>query len=112
MGVLALPAYTDTLPADSRYRHAMLRIFLVTLLVTAPVAAQAAYDADTPVEKIAANPDAAAVLNRDLPGLLNDSSYNLFKTMSLSQLQKASDGELSQADVEKTVADLQAISPH
>lgn len=90
----------------------MLRVLLFTLLVTVPVAAQAAFDGDTPVEKIAANPDAAAVVNRDLPGLLTDSQYNLFKSMSLNQLQRASDGELSEADVEKTVADLQALAPH
>jgi hypothetical protein len=87
----------------------MLRILFATLLVTVPVTAQAAYDADTPVEKIAADPDAAAVLNRDLPGLLTDSQYNLFKSMSLKQLQQASDGELSEADVDKAVADLQTL---
>jgi hypothetical protein len=88
----------------------MLRILFATLLATVPVTAQAAYDADTPVEKIAADPGAAAVLNRDLPGLLTDSQYNLFKSMSLKQLQEASDGELSQADVDKAVADLQTLA--
>lgn len=90
----------------------MLRIVLAVLSITAPVAAQGAtYDADTPVEKIAADPDAAAVLNKDLPGLLTDHQFNLFKGMSLKQLQQASDGDLSQADVDKAVADLQAL-PH
>lgn len=90
----------------------MFRIFFAALLVAGPATAEAAYDADTPVEKIAANPDAAAVLNRDLPGLLTDSQYNLFKSMSLKQLQRASDGELSEEDMEKAVTDLQALPPH
>jgi hypothetical protein len=87
----------------------MLRIFFTALLAAAPATAEAAYDADTPVERIAADPDAAAVLNRDLPGLLTDSQYNLFKSMSLKQLQRASDGEMSEADMEKAVADLQTL---
>lgn len=89
----------------------MLRILFAALLATAPVEAQAAFDSDTPVEKIAADPDAAAVLNKDLPGLLTDGQYKLFKTMSLKQLQQASGGELSEADVDKAVADLQALAP-
>jgi hypothetical protein len=90
----------------------MLRIVLTLLTVVAPVSAQGlVYDANTPVEKIAANPDAAAVLNKDLPGLLSDGQYNLFKSMSLKQLQQASDGELQEADVDKAVADLQML-PH
>ena len=70
------------------------------------------YTENTPVEKIAADPAAAAVVKKDLPGLLEDSNYKIFKTMSLKQLQSASGGELSQSDVDKTVADLQALPPH
>ena len=81
---------------------------------TAPAASppEGGYTRDTPVEKIAADPAAAAVLNKDLPGLLTDSNYSLFKTMSLKQLQAASGGDLSEADVDKAVADLQALFPH
>ena len=70
------------------------------------------YTRDTPVETIAADPAAAAVLKKDLPGLLTDASYPLFKSMSLKQLQAASGGDLSSEDVDKTVADLQALFPH
>ena len=69
------------------------------------------YTRDTPVEKMAADPAAAAVLNKDLPGLLTDSSYPFFKAMSLHSLQQASGGDLSAEDVDKTVADLQALPP-
>ena len=61
---------------------------------------------------IYADPAAAAVVNRDLPGLLTDSSYPFFKGMSLHSLQEASGGDLSAEDVDKTVADLQALPPH
>jgi hypothetical protein len=83
--------------------------------VATPVAATPAtpgYTRDTPVEKIAADPEAAAVLNKDLPGLLTDAEYPLFKSMSLKQLQSASGGDLSLEDVDKAVADLQGLYPH
>jgi len=70
------------------------------------------YTRDTPVEKIAADPAAAAVLNKDLPGLLTNDQYSLFKSMSLKQLQAASGGDMSEEDVDKAVADLQALPPH
>lgn len=90
----------------------MKRIIVTALLVMgAPASAQTAFDGDTPVEKIAANPDAAAVVNKDIPGLLSDSQYPLFKSMSLKQLQEASGGELSSDTVDKTVTDLQALTP-
>jgi hypothetical protein len=70
-----------------------------------------AYDRDTPIEKLAADPAAAAILNKRLPGLLTDAQYPLFKRMSLHAIQQASGGDLSSEDVDKTVADLQALFP-
>ena len=83
-----------------------------TVPTAAPASPESGYTRDTPVEKIAADPAAAAILNKDLPGLLTNDSYSLFKSMSLKQLQAASGGDLSQEDVDKTVADLQALFPH
>jgi hypothetical protein len=71
-----------------------------------------AYTQRTPVEIMAADPAAVAVLNKDLPGLLTDPNYPIFKSMSLKQMQQASGGELSVVDVDKTVADLQTLPPH
>jgi hypothetical protein len=91
-----------------------LRILCAALLLTSGAARaqeQASYSADTPVEKIAADPAAAEVLNKDIPGLLTDSQYSMFKGMSLKQLHRASNGELSTETVDKAVADLQAL-PH
>jgi len=84
------------------------------LLLTMPAWAQSqptpsAYSEETPIEVLAADPAAAAVLNKDLPGLLTDSQYPIFKGMSLKAIQHASNGDLSKTDVEKTVADLQAL---
>lgn len=72
-------------------------------------ASPASYGQDTPLETLAADPAAVAILNKDLPGLLSDAQYPVFKTMSLKTLQAASGGDLSKDDVNKTVADLQAL---
>jgi hypothetical protein len=68
------------------------------------------YSDETPIEVLAADPAAAAVVNKDLPGLLTDAQYPIFKSMSLKAIQQASNGDLSKTDVEKTVADLQALA--
>jgi hypothetical protein len=91
---------------------------LAVLLIATPVKAEEApiassdapvYTLRTPVEIIAADPAAAAVLNRDLPGLLTNPSYPIFKTMSLKQMQEASGGDLSVVDINKALADLQML---
>jgi hypothetical protein len=86
----------------------------VSLLLAMPAWAQSqapspVYNEATPIEVLAADPAAAAVLNKDLPGLLTDAQYPLFKVMSLKAIREASNGDLSKSDVEKTVADLQAL---
>jgi hypothetical protein len=83
------------------------------LLLAMPAWAESpAYSDETPIEVLAADPAAAAILNKDLPGLLTDSQYPIFKRMSLKAIQEASNGDLSKSDVEKTVADLQALARH
>ena len=79
---------------------------------TASPAGATGYSRDTPIEVLAADPAAAAILNKDLPGLLTDSQYPMFKRMSLKAIQQASGGDLSAEDVSKTVADLQALPRH
>ena len=88
----------------------------VALLCALPAVAQEnksagspSYSQDTPLETLAADPAAAAILNKDLPGLLTDAQYPVFKHMSLKTLQEASGGDLSKNDVEKTVAELQTL---
>jgi hypothetical protein len=91
---------------------------VASLLFAAPACAQddkttsttaTPYGQDTPLETLAADPAAAAIINKDLPGLLTDAQYPMFKSMSLKTLQAASGGDLSKDDVSKTVADLQAL---
>jgi hypothetical protein len=72
----------------------------------------ASYSEETPIETLASDPAAAAVLNKDLPGLLTDAQYPIFKRMSLKAIQQASGGDLSAEDVNKTVADLHALPQH
>jgi hypothetical protein len=99
------------------------RMVMAALLLTSPAWAQdqvaqpatataPVYTRETPIEVLAADPAAAAVVNKDLPGLLTDSDYPFFKAMSLHAVQQASGGDLSATDVDKTVADLQALPPH
>jgi len=79
---------------------------------TAGAAPAPAYSRDTPVEKLASDPAAVAVLNKDLPGLLTAPEFAMFKSMSLKQLQQASGGDLSEVDIAKAEADLQALPAH
>jgi len=86
-------------------------LLLITSASAQEQAAQAAsYSEETPIETLASDPAAAAVLNKDLPGLLSDAQYPIFKRMSLKAIQQASGGDLSAEDVSKTVADLHALA--
>ena len=66
---------------------------------------------DTPIEQLAANSAAAAVLHQDIPGLLEDDSYSMFKSMSLRQVGALSNGQLSSQTLTQTAADLWQIAP-
>lgn len=101
--LLTLPAAAQDAPAGTT----------TTASLPANTTASApAYSRDTPMEKLASDPAAVAVLNRDLPGLLTAPEFAIFKSMSLKQLQHASGGDLSEVDVAKAEADLQALPAH
>ena len=101
--LLTLPAAAQDAPASAP----------ANTPASAPASAPAAaYSRDTPVEKLASDPAAVAVLNKDLPGLLTAPEFTIFKSMSLKQLQQASGGDLSEVDVAKAEADLQALPAH
>jgi hypothetical protein len=70
------------------------------------------FDRETPIEKIAADPQGAAVLNKDIPGLLTDKSYDFFKSMNLKQIQRLSSGDLTDDTVRQAEADLKALPGH
>lgn len=72
-------------------------------------AAVAKFNLDTPIETLAADPKARAVIEADLPKLLPHPSYEMFKGMSLHQVQPYSAGELTDELLAKVAADLAAI---
>ena len=77
----------------------------------APASAQASngYTLDTPIERIAADPAGAAVLNKDIPGLLTNSKYQMFKSMNLKTLASLSGGKLDDETLAQTKTDLAAL---
>ena len=52
---------------------------------------------DMPIESLAADPRSAEVIDRNIPGLLNDSHYPAFKAMSLKTVAALSSGRISKA---------------
>jgi hypothetical protein len=72
-------------------------------------ATQSAFSADTPIEQIAANPKAKAVLLKTLPNILTNEAYDQFKSMSLREVQPFSDGKISDEQVATVDAGLKAI---
>ena len=91
----------------------------LSVLIAAPALAQAPAAAapaaaalsveSTPIETIAANPAAKAVLDKDIPGLTTHEAYDQFKSMTLSQVAPMSQGALTD-DMLKTVqADLDKL---
>jgi hypothetical protein len=67
------------------------------------------YDLDTPIQAIVADPAGAAVLNRDIPGLLSNAAYSSFKAMSLKQVGALSGGRLTHETLSRTESDLKAL---
>ena len=81
---------------------------------TAPAADGAAavaarFNLDTPIESLVADESAKAVLDTDLPGLTTHPSYEMFKGMSLRQVQPLSNGQLTDEMMARTEASLAAI---
>ncbi|MBO9621802.1 MAG: hypothetical protein J7500_03730 [Sphingomonas sp.] len=74
---------------------------------TAPAAAK--FNLDTPIETLAADPKAKAVLDADLPTLMSHPSYEDFKMLSLHAVQPFSQGKLTDALLKKVETDLAAI---
>jgi hypothetical protein len=67
---------------------------------------------DTPIEQIVAEPEGEAVLDANIPAITRHEGYATFKSMSLRQLQPLSRGLITDADLEKTEADLARVPCH
>ena len=78
----------------------------VTAPAAAPQAAPAGFTLDTPIQDIAANPAGRAVLDKDLPTLRSNPSYEQFKMLSLTELVPYSDGKLTPQLLARTQSDL------
>ena len=93
---------------------AMLLAAAQSVAAPAPVAPVAVAPAarlnlDTPVELIMADPKGKAVLDANLPQVATHPSYEMFKGMSLKQLQGYAADQLTDAVLAKTAADLAAV---
>jgi len=70
---------------------------------TAPALSDSHYGVDTPIQTLAANPTTAAIVEANIPGLLEDSNYPFFKGMSLKTVTSLSHGQIS-SDTLQTIA--------
>lgn len=69
-----------------------------------------AYTLDTPIQQLAADPAAQAVLDRDLPGLTTHDRYDQFKGLSLKALQPFSGGLITDSRLAAVEAGLRALN--
>ena len=53
------------------------------------------YDLNTSIQTLAANSATARIVEANIPGLLEDSNYPMFKGMSLKTVASLSDGRIS-----------------
>ena len=71
--------------------------------------AAAKFNLDTPIEKLVADVNAKAVLDSTMPGMTNHPHYEMFKAMSLKQLQPYSDGKITPELLTKAEAALAQV---
>lgn len=67
------------------------------------------FSLETPIETIAADPAAKAVLEGAIPGITSHPAYDQFKAMNLKQLQPLSQGAITDETLAKIATGLAAI---
>jgi hypothetical protein len=75
----------------------------------APAAAASVFNVDMPIEAIAADPKAKAVLDAVFPGMTTHTMYEQFKGMSLKQLQPMAGDQITDAGIAKMATELAAL---
>ena len=79
----------------------------------APAATTAGSDAasveKTPIEALAADPAKKAVLEKHLPGITSHQAYDMFKSMSLKEVQPMSQGAITDAALTAIQDDLNKL---
>ncbi len=67
------------------------------------------FNLDTPIETLAADAGAKAVLEANVPGMTTHTHYDMFKAMSLRAVQPMSGGKLTDETLKKIETELAAI---
>jgi len=75
---------------------------------TAP-ASDAKFNLDTPLQDIVADEKGKAVIEKHFPGMIALPEYEMFKAISLSQLQPYSNGKITDEMLAATAKDLAEI---
>ncbi len=75
----------------------------------APAATVTKFSTDTPIEQLAADPKASAVLDADFPNITKHPMYDSFKSMSLKEVAPMSGGKITDAQLAKAAADLAQV---
>ena len=75
----------------------------------APAVATSAFNIDTPIEAIAADPKAKAALDAAFPGMTAHPMHQQFKSMSVKQLQPMASDQITDAGIAKLTAELAAL---
>lgn len=93
--LVAAPALAQTTPAPAP--------------APAPATGAQKFTVDTPVETIAADPAGKAALESAVPGITAHPMWDSFKSMSLTQLQPMSNGQLTDEMVTKAKTALAGV---
>ncbi|MDO9361924.1 MAG: hypothetical protein Q7T60_03285 [Sphingopyxis sp.] len=76
---------------------------------TAAPASDAKFNLDTPLQDIVADEKGKAVIEKHFPGMMALPEYEMFKAISLSQLQPYSNGKITDEMLAATAKDLAEI---
>jgi len=80
-----------------------------TAPATAAPASDAKFNLDTPLQDIVADEKGKAVIEKHFPGMIALPEYEMFKAISLSQLQPYSNGKITDEMLAATAKDLAEI---
>lgn len=72
-------------------------------------AADAKFNLDTPLQDVVADEKGKAVIEKHFPGMISLPEYEMFKAISLSQLQPYSNGKITDEMLAATAKDLAEI---
>lgn len=98
----ATPAFAQSTPAPSPAPAAPAP-------APAAPAADAKFNLDTPLQDIVADEKGKAVIEKHFPGMIALPEYEMFKAISLTQLQPYSNGKITDEMLAATAKDLAEI---